>query len=149
MSFLAGILILCLSLLEHSRAIRPSSLLSIYFVVSLSLDAVQIRTLYLKHVEPKILGLFIADIVIKLILLLLESKSKRSYLKAPYNSYSPETTSGIFNRSFFWWLNPVVLIGFRKILTLDDLYTSDLELLSEPLLLRMQNSWNICKSHIL
>jgi len=145
LSFLAGIVLLCLSRLEHSRAIRPSLLLNIYLLVSLSFDAVQVRTLYLKHVDPSILGLFTADVVIKVVLLLLESKSKRSYLKAPYNSYSPETTSGIFNRSFFWWLNPVVLTGFRKILTLDDLFTSDLDLLSEPLLHQMQKSWNKCE----
>ncbi|KAE9378324.1 putative multidrug resistance protein [Stipitochalara longipes BDJ] len=146
LSFLAGIALLCLSRLEHSRAIRPSSLLNIYLLASLSFDAVQVRTLYLKHVDPSILGLFTADVVIKLVLLLLESKSKRLYLKPPYNSYSPETTSGIFNRGFFWWLNPVVLMGFRKILTLDDLFTSDLELLSEPLLHQMQHSWNKYKS---
>jgi hypothetical protein len=145
LSFFAGIAILLLSRLEHSRAIRPSSLINIYLLVSLSFDAVQVRTLYLKHVEAAILGLFTADVVIKLVLLLLESMSKRSYLKAPFNSYSPETTSGIFNRSFFWWLNPVVFTGFRKILTLDDLFTSDPELQSEPLLHQMQHSWNKCK----
>jgi ATP-binding cassette subfamily C (CFTR/MRP) protein 1 len=140
LSFLAGIALLFLSRLEHSRAIRPSSLINIYLLVSLSFDTVQVRTLYLKHVEPAILGLFTADVVIKVVLLLLESMSKRSYLKAPYNSYSPETTSGIFNRSFFWWLNPVVFTGFRKILTLDDLFTSDPELQSEALLHQIQHS---------
>lgn len=148
LSFLAGIAILCLSHLEHSRAIRPSSLINIYLLVSLSFDAVQVRTLYLKHVDSAILGLFTADIVIKVALLLLESKSKRSHLRAPYNSYSTETTSGIFNRSFFWWLNPVVFTGFRKILTLDDLFTSDPELLSEPLLQQMERSWNTRRRHL-
>jgi len=145
LSFLAGFAILFLSRLEHTRAIRPSSLLNIYLLVSLVFDAVQVRTLYLKNVDPSILGLFTADVAIKLAFLLLESKSKRSHLKAPYNAYSPETTSGIFNRSFFWWLNPVVVTGFRKILTLDDLFESDPELLSEPLLHQMQQSWKKCE----
>ena len=144
LSFLAGFAILGLSRFEHSRAVRPSSLLNVYLLVSVVFDAVQVRTLYLKKVEPAILGLFTADIVIKMVVLLLESKSKRSHLKSPYNSYSPETTSGVFSRSFFWWLNPLVLTGFRKILTLDDLFTSDPELLSEPLLRQMQQSWQKC-----
>jgi hypothetical protein len=147
LSFLSGIAILCLSRLEHSRTIQPSSLLNVYLLVSLIFDAVQVRTLYLKNVEPAILGLFTADLVIKAVLLVLESQSKRSHLKVPYNGYSPETTSGVFSRSFFLWLNPVVLTGFRKILTLDDLFKSDPELLSEPLFRQMHDSWKNCKSH--
>lgn len=145
LSFLAGFAILGLSRLEHSRTIRPSSLLNAYLLISLAFDAVQVRTLYLKHVDRAILGLFSADVGIKLILLLLESQNKRSQLRAPYRSYPPETTSGVFNRSFFLWLNPIVFHGFRKALTLDDLFASDPELLSEPLLRQMQLSWQKCK----
>lgn len=146
LSFVAGIAILFLSRLEDSRAVRPSSLLSIYLLVSLAFDAVQTRTLYLKHVSSLILGLFTANVGIKLVLLLLENRSKRSYLKSPYNVYPPEATSGIVNRSFFWWITPVFATGFRKLLTLNDLFTTDPGLLSEPLLTQMEISWKKCKS---
>ncbi len=79
--------------LEHSRVIL-SSLLNIYLLVSLVFEAVEVRTLYLKNVEPVLRGLFTADVVIKAMLLLLGSERKRFHLKAPYNAYSPETTSG-------------------------------------------------------
>src|SRR6187402_1660125 len=146
LSFLVAITILPLSGLEDSRAVQPSFLLNIYLLLSVIFDAVQVRTLFLRHDDRAILGLFTASISIKAILLLLESKSKRGYLRAPYATHSPETTSGIFNRTFFWWINPILATGFRKILTLDDLFKTDVALLSEALQDRMQRSWIKCKS---
>lgn len=144
LSFGASLAVTVLSWFEHSRAIRPSTLLNLYLLFSLIFDAVQVRTLYLRHDDASILGLFTASIGLKAALLLLEAKSKRGYLKAPYNRFSQETTGGIFNHSFFWWLIPVLTTGFKKILTLDDLYTTDQELLSEHLQNQMQISWNKC-----
>jgi ATP-binding cassette, subfamily C (CFTR/MRP), member 1 len=146
LSFLAALAILFLSLLEHSRAVQPSFLVSIYLLVSLSFDAVQARTLYLRHETGTILGLFTANIAIKAVLLLLESKNKRKCLKPPYNSYPPEAISGVFNRSFFWWLNPTLANGFRKLLTLDDLFKTDKKLISRHLQEGARHSWDKCES---
>ncbi|TVY88460.1 ABC transporter [Lachnellula willkommii] len=142
LSLLAALAILFLSLLEHSRAVQPSFLVNIYLLVSLSFDAVQTRTLYLRHEKGTILGLFTANIAIKATLLLLESKNKRRCLNPPYNSYPPEAISGVFNRSFFWWLNPTLANGFRKLLTLDDLFKTDNNLLSRPLQERARHYWD-------
>jgi ATP-binding cassette subfamily C (CFTR/MRP) protein 1 len=145
LSFGASLAVFALSWFEHNRAIRPSTLLNLYLLFSLVFDAVQVRTLYLRHDDAAILGLFTASISIKTVLLLLEVRSKRGYLKAPYNRFSPETTGGIFNHSFFWWLSPVLTTGFKKILTVNDLSTTDPELLSESLQNQMQSSWNKCR----
>jgi ATP-binding cassette subfamily C (CFTR/MRP) protein 1 len=144
LSFLSALVILCLSNLEHTRTVRPSLLLNVYLLGSLVFDAVQVRTLYLRNDHPSILGLFTTNIVIKAALLLLEAKSKRTYLRPPYNAYSPEMTSGVFSHSFFWWIRPLLATGFRKMLTLDDLFQADEGLLSEPLLSQMQDSWAKC-----
>jgi hypothetical protein len=149
LSFIASLAVSVLSRLEHSRGIRPSTLLNLYLLTSLLFDAVQVRTLYLRHDDLAILGLFTASVAIKAVLLLLEAKNKRAYLRPPYNRFSPETTSGIFNHSFFFWLNPVLFAGFRRVLTLDDLFTTDQALLSDPLHHAMQNSWNKCICSIL
>ncbi|MCJ1309562.1 hypothetical protein MMC25_003222 [Agyrium rufum] len=141
LSFLASLAVLGLSIFEHSRAVRPSSLLNVYLFGSLLFDITQARTLYLRKENGAILGIFTASIGIKAILLLLESRNKRSQLKPVFRAYPPEATSGIFNRSFFWWLNPLFLGGFRKILALEDLYHADPELLSEGLQDRMQIAW--------
>ncbi|KAL2071871.1 hypothetical protein VTL71DRAFT_13106 [Oculimacula yallundae] len=142
LSFVAALAVLLLSLLEDSKAIEPSFILSIYLLVTLVFDSVQVRTLYLRQEDASLLGLCTTSIVIKAALLVLESRSKRRYLRAPYNGYSPETTGGIFNRSFFWWINPILATGFRRLLTLDDLFQTDASLLTEPLRDRMQKSWN-------
>ncbi|KUJ15922.1 P-loop containing nucleoside triphosphate hydrolase protein [Mollisia scopiformis] len=146
LSFLASVLVLPLSRLEHNRSIKPSSLLSVYLLVSVAFDAVQVRTLFLRHDESAILGLFTTSVGLKLVLLLLESLNKRKYLRAPYSTYPPESTSGVFGRSFFWWLNPMLATGFRRLMTLDDLFVTDNALLSEPLGEEMKKSWNKYRS---
>ncbi|CZR60647.1 related to multidrug resistance protein [Phialocephala subalpina] len=146
LSFLASVVVLFLSRFEHSRAVRPSSLLIAYLLVSVAFDAVQVRTLFLRHDESSILGLFTTSVALKLILLLFESMNKRRYLRAPYNSYPPESTSGLFGRSFFWWLNPMLATGFRTLMTLDDLFVPDKALQSEPLGEQMKKSWNKYRS---
>ena len=145
LSFMASFTVFVLSRLEHGRGIRPSTLLNLYLLTSLLFDAIQVRTLYLRHDDPAILSLVTANVGIKTVLLLLEAKTKRGCLRAPFNKFSPEATSGIFSHSFFWWLNPVLLKGFRTVLTLDDLFTTDQALLSEFLQCDMQTSWDRCK----
>lgn len=145
LSLLAALVIFVLSGLEHTRAVRPSLVLNTYLLTSLLFDVTQARTLYLRHENTSILGLFTTNIGVKIALLLMEARDKRRYLKFPYREYSPETTSGILNRSFFWWLTPIFLIGFRRVLTLDDLFITDRDLLSEPLQRQMKRSWEKCK----
>lgn len=145
LSLVAAFAVLLLSRLEHSRSIRPSFLLSVYLFASAIFDAVQARTLFLRHDRPEILGLFTASIGIRLVLLVLESTNKRRYLKAPYCNYSPEATCGIFNRSVFFWINPLLAVGFRKLIALDDLYETDPSLKSAISLDEMQGSWSKCK----
>jgi ATP-binding cassette subfamily C (CFTR/MRP) protein 1 len=145
LSFVASFGLLFLSRLEHSRSVRPSFILSIYLLVSVSVDALQVRTLFLRHDKPAIVGLSTANVAIKSVLLVLESKSKREHLRSPYKSYPPELTSGIYNRSFFWWINPLLVTGFRELITLDDLFVIDTSLNSEVLLVEIQASWSKCK----
>ncbi len=145
LSFLAALAILLLSRVEHTRSIRPSFIINIYLLTSVAFDAVQARTLFLRHDNSTILGLFMANIAIKLALLVLESINKRRCLRSPYKNYSPEATSGIFSRSFFWWIIPLLATGFRKLITLNDLFITDNALKSEVLFEEMQISWSKCK----
>ena len=81
---------------------------------------------------------------VEMALLCLETVGKRPWLRMPFKDYPPEATSGIINRSFFWWLNPLFIRGFRKILLLDDLYSVDDELYSQQLQSRIQAAWQKC-----
>ncbi|KAJ6139789.1 ABC transporter integral membrane type 1 [Penicillium samsonianum] len=114
-------IVIGLSYVEDIKSTRPSSLLTVYLLLSVLFDATQIRTLWLTHrvaiaaVQSAILGT-------KLAMLLLETREKTSYLKSPYKEYPPEATCGIVNLSFVWWLNRLFLTGCRKIIGSGDLF---------------------------
>jgi len=83
-----------------------------------------------------------ANVGIKVVLLLLEAQNKRSYLKEQFKHAQLEGTSGIISRSFAWWLNGLFRLGFRKLITLSDLYEIDDALKSTSLDVRMRKAWD-------
>ena len=142
LSFTSAMVVMWLSYFEHTRSVRPLSILSLYLLLSLVFDVVQVRTLYLLHDGSSIPSTFLTGMGIKLALFMLEMQEKRLILKAPYNRLPPEATSGVINQGFFWWLNGLFVSDFKRILDLDDLYEIDSSLASETLLSRFQAEWN-------
>ncbi|KAE8368538.1 P-loop containing nucleoside triphosphate hydrolase protein [Aspergillus caelatus] len=120
--------IVVLTWVEDERSVRPSSLLAIYLLFTLLFDAVQTRTLWLSHGNILIPSLFTASVAAKTVMVLFESLGKQKHLMGPYQDLPPESTSGIVNRSFMWWLNRLFFRGFRSMLT-----TEDLDHLDKPL----------------
>jgi hypothetical protein len=129
------------SYLEHTRSVRPSTLLSVYFGLSLLLDLARVRTLFFIPESHTVAPLFLAGFFIKLVLLLLEISSKRTLLRPEWRETSPEETSGIFNRALFIWLNSVLIKGFRTLLSVDGLMTLDEQLLSASKPARLIERW--------
>ncbi|CAG8971668.1 hypothetical protein HYALB_00003136 [Hymenoscyphus albidus] len=144
LAFINAFVILGLSYLEHSRSVRPSSLLIVYLLFSTPLDAVQARTLWLKEVSGALLAVFTAAIVIKAALLALEPQSKINLLVVPYLSWPLESVSGILSRSSFWWLNSLLWSGSQKILSNDIIYEPDLDLSSQLLETNLLFTWDRC-----
>ncbi|KAK6823100.1 hypothetical protein RU639_006189 [Aspergillus parasiticus] len=120
--------IVVLSWVEDERSVRPSSLLAIYLLFTLLFDVVQTRTLWLSPGNLLVPSLFTASVAAKTVMVLFESLGKQKYLIGPYQDLPPESTSGIVNRSFMWWLNRLFFRGFRSLLT-----TEDLDHLDKPL----------------
>ena len=145
LSFVDSVAILALAC-ASSRNIRPISVLTLYLFFSMLFGIVELRTLYLRHEQTAatILGLSTAGFVVRCVLLLFQLPGKAKWLRAPHHNYGPEATSGLINRSLFWWLNPLIVTGFRKILTLDDLYSIDPSLDAEMLGRQMQQAWIQC-----
>lgn len=117
-----------LSVLDHSRSPRPSVLLNIYLSLTLLLDAAQARTLFLssdEKSESTYSAIFTAAVAVKAGMLLLEARHKSKWVSWDAKKHSPEETSGIFSLSVFFWLNKMFLAGYKKILTLEDLYPLD------------------------
>ncbi|OJJ66207.1 hypothetical protein ASPBRDRAFT_49106 [Aspergillus brasiliensis CBS 101740] len=141
LSLVDALSIAILSTIEHDRSVRPSSLLSIYLLLSTLFDAVQVRTLFIRHYPSSLGALSATTVALKLLLLALEAQNKRSYLKGPLLAIPPESTSGVFARTVFWWLNRLFVNGFRKLLTLEDLFPTDQDLDSAGLRRKIGRAW--------
>jgi len=78
----------------------------------------------------------------KTFLLVLEALEKRRFLRSEYKASPPEATASIFNRSFFWWLNPLFIRGFSSLLRMDDLFEVDKQMRSVYIHERMEQAYN-------
>nr|POE78010.1 metal resistance protein ycf1 [Quercus suber] len=130
-----------LTIVEHKRSVRPSQLICIYLFFSTILDLSQVRTLWLQDESEAIAGLFSASVAIKLLLLLLESFGKRSFLQSPYRYFPPEALAGVFSTSIFFWVNQLIVRGYRNIITIEDLFNIDQRLSSGELERTIMKTW--------
>ncbi|KAH6718942.1 putative ATP-binding cassette transporter [Leptodontidium sp. MPI-SDFR-AT-0119] len=133
---------LCLlSHMEHMHSIRPSAIINVYLIITLPFDVARSRTLLI-HGTTQIFGaVFTSALAIKVLILISEAIEKRNILLDQYRYTSPEVTSGIYNRSFFFWLNHLMRTGFTKVLVNDDLYPIDDDMTSSVLLARSEKTW--------
>ncbi|KAK9770744.1 hypothetical protein SCAR479_12535 [Seiridium cardinale] len=128
LKLLSALFMITLSLVDHSKSPRPSVLLSSYLFLTLLLDAAQARTLFLSSNEKPEMTystLFSAAMALKAGILLLEAQRKSRWISWDEKEHSPEETSGIFSLGVFFWLNKMFLEGYRKVLTIKDLYPLD------------------------
>lgn len=146
LSFVTSLVFCALSYAEHSKSLAPSLLLNAYLFLSLVLDAVLLRTLWLTPFDTAIRNLFTASSIMKCIILLLEAKEKRAYFSSSDKQRSPEETSGLYSQGVFWWLNSIIIHGFRNILKPDDLYEVDEAMSTAVLDSKFWMAWNKCKS---
>lgn len=143
LSFLTCLGLLWLSSLEHARSASPSDTISVFMLFSIVLDAPQARTLWLRHrSDTAVAAIFTACLVIKVVILFLEARSKRLWLLPSYRDYAPEALANIFDRTVLWWLGPLFLLAWRRNIRFEDLYAIDDSMLSEPLESRFRNHWS-------
>ncbi|KAF7594114.1 hypothetical protein BBP40_010113 [Aspergillus hancockii] len=142
----AGVLFLgLLSYAEHNFSVTPSLLLNIYLFITLLFDIAKVRTLWLRElagINKTIATLTSVAVGVKVLLLLLETVEKRRILKPAYAQYPPEATGGLFNKYFFWWLNPLFKSGYSRLLAVDDLFVLDKQLSSKRLHDALETVWN-------
>lgn len=131
-----------LSWFEHSRSVRPSSVLGAYLFFTIVFDVVRARTLWLMSPSNRVIAIcFTASVGTKLGLFVIESIEKRRHAIDREKKLSPEETGGIFNRALFGWLNPLMRAGFGKILSVDDLYPLNEELEATRLQAKFLIEW--------
>lgn len=139
---LTGLALAALSHLEHTKSIRPSYLIEGYLLLTAFFDIARVRTEWLLETNNAVAGIVTGSLVAKCIMLVLEAVEKRSML--PGQSFSREGSGGLLSRLSFWWLNPFMLTGFRKVLTVDDLPDIHEKLDSERLANIVQSTWQNC-----
>jgi len=131
-----------LSHIEHLRSIRPSTIINAYMLLTLPFDIARTRTLWIDNSTQSIAAVFSSTLAVKLLVLVTEAIEKRHILLDRYQSTSPEVTSGIYSRSFFWWLNTLMTTGFQRVISNDDLYPVDDNMNSGRLYDRAQDTWD-------
>lgn len=130
-----------LSHVEHMKNIRPSSIINGYLSVSLLLDSAQLRTNWQREKSLPTNAVATTTMAIKLLVLVSEAVEKKSLIFETYKDVSPEATSGLYSRGAFWWLNPLLRLGFKNDIKNDDLFTIDRDMRSETLRLRFRKQW--------
>jgi hypothetical protein len=137
-----------LSYVEHTKNIRPSSIINAYLLLTLAFDAVLLHSRGLRGDNLAANGVASGILAVKLLVLISEAIEKRRLLSTAYADPSPEATSGLYSRGFFWWLTPLFRLGFRNVVNEDDLFSADGDLLSKALDIRFSQHWaNRASSH--
>lgn len=124
LGFVGALALSVLSYLEHRRSVRPSTIILTYLVFSIAFDAVQCRTLWLLR-EVVLAPVFTTTLACKVLVFAFELAEKRHILLSPWNELGPEATSSAISKSFFWWLNSLLLRGFQANLSTDTLFDID------------------------
>ena len=70
-------------------------------------------------------AVYIAGLGLDLVKLALESVEQKPFIADEAQRLPKETTANVFNRSLFWWLNPLLLQGFKDVLEADKLLSID------------------------
>ncbi|TKA67675.1 hypothetical protein B0A49_10530 [Cryomyces minteri] len=120
-----------LSYLEHSKSVRPSTVLLVYLFFSTLFDVVRSRTLWLVIPSSSVTVLFTISTSIKAVMMVLEAGEKAQYLPHSTRNRCPEETSSILNRSIFYWLNKILWLGARHVLLPDDIHELEPGLMSD------------------
>ncbi|KAL3422989.1 hypothetical protein PVAG01_04736 [Phlyctema vagabunda] len=141
LGMLDAVVFLFLSHAEHGRNIRPSMLIGTFLLLTLLFDIVRLRTLWLIGQDTNVARLFTTSVVLKLGIMILEAKEKRSYLNDADRLRGPEELSGIFSQGVFFWVNQLVRAGYEKVLSLEDLYPLDDQLVAIRLNQKLMKSW--------
>lgn len=138
---LAALVIVWLSLIEHRRTLRPSTLLTCFIFLDVLGDILSLVSYY--NVTFDIFGSTTVTLLhacIGFVLFLVECSNKTHVLKPKYDNLPPDVLAGFYDRLFFWWVNRIVYEGSVK--PLKDLPQLDETLSPSTLRKRILHVWN-------
>ncbi|CAG9993921.1 unnamed protein product [Clonostachys byssicola] len=136
-----AIVIAALFLTEHVRSPKHSLLLSLYLFLSLLLHFPITRSLWIRENTVFLASFFTFQLVVKAVLLVFEEIPRSGAMASP-TKYAGEPWAGMVSRTFFWWLNPLLYLGFRRAIDVNDLGNMYDKFDSHALLERLETHWN-------
>jgi ATP-binding cassette, subfamily C (CFTR/MRP), member 1 len=110
-----------------------------YLVLSLACNGFQLATA-IRHAAVPSAVLLGALVGLQLVLVLCESRGKDDILLDD-ELRTPRQLAGLLSRLFFAWINPVLLKGYRDVLSNDDLPLLDPSLSSRHLRHEVLQAW--------
>ncbi|KAJ6780656.1 hypothetical protein PWT90_01316 [Aphanocladium album] len=142
LDFAAAFAITAVVYVEHRYAIRTSALLGGYLAIGILIDATKSRSFFLR-------GLIASGTVsavtgaARLLLLCLEEVPKTRLIIDPKlrTISDGEATCGFFSRLLFIFLTPLLRMGYRGVLALDDLPELGAELAAQKLFSDLSHQW--------
>ncbi|KAK1598438.1 ABC transporter [Colletotrichum navitas] len=142
LSFGASLVLLSVSALEHGRSLAPSALLQTFLLVAVVLDAARVGGAWIDGVAIFDEGrLFAIRLLVEVALLFAESSAKAAVVAIPARRASREEVAGIFGKGLALWVNPLLALGWRKDLTVDDFEPLDEPLSGDKVLGRLSSAW--------
>nr|WNZ75576.1 hypothetical protein [Trichoderma harzianum] len=117
-SLIASAILVWLSVAEHKRSIRPSTLTVLYLLLTCAWDAFALTYPGFSEIRDggRTNAALVAGFASRLAILTLESQEKQSILNPKYSNSSPEETAGLISSLLFWWMNGLLSRGNRSIL---------------------------------
>lgn len=140
LSCLSSAALLPLLYMEHRRSVRSSSVVGLFLSATMLFDATRARSYGMRDGLQTLSALAGLEAAWKLGILLLEEVSKKSLVQ-DQQALGPEMTSGFWNRSLFVWLNEMLLLGFKNVISVDDLPQMGPSFESEMLHEQFQQQW--------
>jgi ATP-binding cassette subfamily C (CFTR/MRP) protein 1 len=148
LSLIATSTLAILSPLKHTCSLRPSTAINVYLLASVLGDIPRTRTLWLMNGHLLLARMFSCSLAAKVMMLFLETLEKRHLLRpSALMEADKEGTSGIFVRSMFAWVNPLLYQGFRVIIRQQDLFPIDKKLCAEELEGGLPEVWRKCRAN--
>lgn len=145
LSFSSAVALAWLSFLEHRRSVQPSTLICLYLLASVTNDLYLVISpgkIYHKFGPFPFLNTLFAQIILKTILLVVECRIKKPLLLVDSRDYAETDLVGVLNRVTFWWINPILKLGNKRILTADNMPLLDAELSTQRIRDRAVQQWN-------
>eukprot|EP00047_Mylnosiga_fluctuans_P021846 m.109714 g.109714 ORF g.109714 m.109714 type:complete len:1474 (+) comp9049_c0_seq5:48-4469(+) len=147
--FLGTVLAILLLHIEHSKWSLSSGVLTLFWMLAVLADGVRVRTMAIRYMhdihDDTTLVLLVLHLFFALVSFLLSCFLEPAFYSAlPSDEHKacPEYQAPLFSRLSFWWMGPLMQLGYKKSLVDEDLWGINMEDTTANLTTRFFNEWN-------